>query len=104
MPADKGAKYHGIFRLKPLELSGDMCAVGGDGYFGQDSYPVVFEVRQDAIFPALFSRIRVDIPASAVSGAGRAIKRKGFVLVGGKIDIPMCRSITGNGAQIFLEI
>src|ERR1017187_807855 len=93
----EGAKYHGIFRLTPLEFSGDMCGGGCEGYFGQFSNPVVFEVRQDAIFPALFSLIRVDPPASAVPGAGRAIKRKAFVLVGGKIDIPIGRSITGNG-------
>lgn len=104
MPAYKGAKHHGIFRRTPIELSGDMCGSGGDGYFRQFTNPVVFEVCQDAIFPALFSRIREDIPASAVSGAGRAVKRQAFVLVGGKIDIPIGRSITGNGAQIFLEI
>src|SRR2546423_1567373 len=104
MPAYEGAKYHRIFLLKPLELRGDMIGGGCDGYFGQISKPVVFEVCQNTIFPALFSRIRVDVPASAVGRAGRAKKRKGLVLVGRKIDIPIGRSITGNGAKIFLKI
>ena len=100
----EGAKYHGIFRRTPLELRGHMGGGGGEGDFGQNRDPVVFEVRQDAIFPALFSRIRVDVTASAVRGAGRAKKRNGFVLVGRKVDIPIGRGVTGDGAQIFLEI
>ena len=78
----EGAEYHGIFLRTPLELDGDMGGRGDDGYFGQCSNAVVFEVRQDAIFPALFLRIRVDVCAGAVRGAGRAVKRNGLVLVG----------------------
>ncbi len=102
MRAYEGAKYHGIFLRTPFELGGDMCGIGCEGYFGQFSDPVVFEVRQDAIFPALFSRIRVDVCAGAVLGAGRAVKRNALVCVGGKIDVPIGRGLTGNGAQVFL--
>ena len=84
MRAYEGAKDHGIFLWTPLEFGGDMCGIGCEGYFGQFSDPVVFEVRQDAIFPALFSRIRVDVCASAVPGAGRAIKRNGLVWLVGR--------------------
>ena len=54
---------HGIFLRTPFELGGDMFGAGCERDFGQLGNPVVFEVRQDTIFPALFSRIRVDPPA-----------------------------------------
>ena len=55
-------------------------------------------------FAAFLTRIGVNPLASAIIRAGRAIESDGFMLLGWKIDIPIGRSKTGNGTQIFLKI